>query len=102
MGEMASGLAHEINQPLAAIVNYMKGCIRRLKKGPIETSELLTVMERSAMQAERAGRIINRLQNFLRKEETSPTVVDINQIVRDRDRTGYPEFNTQRYRGNEK
>ena len=83
MGEMASGLAHEINQPLAAIVNYMKGCIRRLKKGPVETSELLTVMGRSAMQAERAGRIINRLQSFLRKEEASPTMVDINQIVRE-------------------
>jgi signal transduction histidine kinase len=83
MGEMASGLAHEINQPLAAIVNYMKGCIRRLQSGPIPTPELLTVMERSAMQAERAGRIISRIRNFLRKEETSPIMVDINQIVRD-------------------
>jgi signal transduction histidine kinase len=83
MGEMASGLAHEINQPLAAIVNYMKGCIRRLQSGPIPTPELLTVMERSAMQAERAGRIISRIRNFLRKEETSPVMVDINKIVRD-------------------
>jgi len=83
MGEMASGLAHEINQPLAAIVNYMKGCIRRLEKGPVQTSELLTAMEQSAMQAERAGRIISRIRNFLRKEETNPIMVDINQIVRD-------------------
>jgi len=83
MGEMASGLAHEINQPLASIVNYMKGCTRRLQSGPIPTPELLTVMERSAMQAERAGRIISRIRNFLRKEETSPIMVDINQIVRD-------------------
>ena len=83
MGEMASGLAHELNQPLAAIVNYMKGCIRRLQSGPIPTPELLTVMERSAMQAERAGRIIHRIRNFLRKEETSPVMVDINQIIRE-------------------
>ncbi len=83
MGEMASGLAHEINQPLAAIVNYMRGSIRRINKDVVQTSELLPVMEQSAMQAERAGRIINRIQNFLRKEEASPTIVDINQIARE-------------------
>jgi len=65
VGEMASTLAHEINQPLAAIANYNMGCVRRLRSGQWDAGELLQAMEKSGEQAERAGRIIQRVREFV-------------------------------------
>ncbi len=82
MGEMASGIAHELNQPLSAISNYTHGSIRMLKSGQEGIREqLIEVMERVASQAERAGEIIRQLRRFIRKEEPDRKWVDINQLI---------------------
>ena len=81
MGEMASGIAHEVNQPLSAITNYTRGCIRLLKSGNSKEEELMEIMERTANQAERAGEIIRQLRQFIRKEETHRQVVNLNGLV---------------------
>ena len=81
VGEMASTLAHEINQPLAAIANYNMGCVRRLKSGQWNQSELLTAMEKSSAQAERAGKVVRRVREFLRKREPQREPCDLNAII---------------------
>jgi len=81
MGEMAAGFAHEINQPLAAINSYTRGCIRRIQKGDIETAELLPVLLRISEQAERAGEINRRIRRFLLKEELDRAPIDVNAAI---------------------
>ncbi|MGH7789639.1 MAG: PAS domain-containing protein, partial [Candidatus Binatia bacterium] len=60
MGEMASSLAHEINQPLGAIANYAQGCARRLRNGAADVDALLPVIEKIGAEALRAGEVIRR------------------------------------------
>jgi two-component system sensor histidine kinase TtrS len=79
---MASGIAHELNQPLSAISNYTHGSIRMLKSGREDIrEELIEVMQRVASQAERAGEIIRQLRRFIRKEEPDRKWVDLNQLI---------------------
>lgn len=80
MGEMASGMAHELNQPLAAIVNYSGGCMERLKNENI-SPDILNAMERISTQAERAGEIIHRLKDFLRKNDSNYEGIDVNKCI---------------------
>jgi len=82
MGEMATGLAHELNQPLAAIVSYTQGSVRRLQSGGGDIGEVVTAIESAAKQAQRAGEIIKRLREQVRKREPKSTPVDINALVR--------------------
>ncbi|MCW9040632.1 MAG: PhnD/SsuA/transferrin family substrate-binding protein, partial [Rhodospirillales bacterium] len=83
MGEMAAGFAHELNQPLAAIINYAQGCVRRLRTGTGQQEEVLDAMERVSEQATRAAEIIRRIRGFVRKEEHTHRPVDINALIRD-------------------
>jgi two-component system sensor kinase FixL len=83
MGEMAAGLAHEINQPLAAIVNYASGCARRLRAETGADTPLVGAMEEITKQAARAEQIIRRLRTFVRKREFRREPVDLNNLVRD-------------------
>jgi C4-dicarboxylate-specific signal transduction histidine kinase len=80
-GEMASTLAHELNQPLAAIANYNMGCVRRLRSGSWDPQELLEALEKSGAQAERAGRVIQRVREFVRKREPEFAACSINDVV---------------------
>ncbi|MBK8267001.1 MAG: PAS domain-containing protein [Planctomycetes bacterium] len=82
MGEMATGLAHEINSPLSAIVAYTKGCIRRLNGQNINIEELRNALGEVSSQAHRAGEIIRRLRAFLKKEKPQNTSVHINNVIR--------------------
>jgi C4-dicarboxylate-specific signal transduction histidine kinase len=82
MGEMAAGLAHELNQPLAAIVNFTRGCVRRLRLGDTANAEILDALEQASAQALRAGGIIRRIRDFIRKEESTLSQVDLNDLVR--------------------
>jgi len=82
MGEMAAGLAHEINQPLAAIVNFTRGCQRRLRARDGADPNVLYTLEQVSEQALRAGKIIRRIRDFIRKEEPSFEWIDVNQLVR--------------------
>jgi signal transduction histidine kinase len=82
MGEMASMLAHEINQPLAAIANYCNGCAARMQAGA-EARELLPAMQKAAAQAERAGKIIRRIREFVKKSEPQRSAVSVAAILDD-------------------
>ncbi|MCP3850304.1 MAG: PhnD/SsuA/transferrin family substrate-binding protein [Gammaproteobacteria bacterium] len=81
MGEMASGLAHELNQPLSAIHTYVQGCIRRINMGNTDLDAIVGALKLTAQQADRAGGIIRRLRSFVRKGESHKTYSEINQIV---------------------
>ena len=83
MGEMASGLAHELNQPLAAIANYTRGVLRRLEAGGGDRGELHDALDRVVAQADRAGEIIQRLRGFVRKREPQRTAIAVDELVRD-------------------
>src|SRR5262245_47124991 len=78
---MASTLAHELNQPLASIVNFNMGCARRLRAGNWDPEALLDAMEQGSRQAERAGEIIRRVREFVAKREPRLAVVDFNAVV---------------------
>lgn len=81
MGEMATNLAHELNQPLAAIVNYTRGSLRRLRTQASAAPEVLESLEHVCTQAERAAGIIRNLRSFLGKREPALTEIDLNDIV---------------------
>lgn len=83
MEEMASGMAHEISQPLAAIVNYTQGCVRHLETGTYDATQLVGVMQKAAHQAERAGEIIHRLKNFFCKGQLDKTSCKMNNVIRE-------------------
>lgn len=82
MGEMASALAHELNQPLAAISNYMKGS-RRLLAGCTDPNapKIETAMDRAAEQALRAGQIILRLREFVSRGESEKRVESLAKLI---------------------
>ncbi|HEC05990.1 MAG TPA: PAS domain S-box protein, partial [Thiolapillus brandeum] len=81
MGEMASGMAHELNQPLTAIATSADACIRLLESGTPPTDKVVDVLETISTQARRAGGIIQQLRQFVRKEEPRHTQVQINQLI---------------------
>lgn len=82
MGEMASALAHELNQPLAAISNYMKGS-RRLMAASEDpnAAKIASAMDRAAEQALRAGQIIRRLRDFVARGESEKRVESLSKLV---------------------
>jgi two-component system sensor kinase FixL len=82
MGEMASTLAHELNQPLSAITNYMKGSRRMLTDPDEDTpANLREAVDGAAEQALRAGEIIRRLRNFVARNETERRVENLNKMI---------------------
>ncbi len=81
MGEMASSLAHELNQPLTAITNYSMGAVAMLRAGNADPEKLLEVMEKAARQAERAGKIISRIREFVKRSEPQRQRVAVRSIV---------------------
>src|SRR5262249_23739136 len=82
MGEMATGLAHELNQPLAAISNYARGCARRIRAGTVAPASLLEALDEIAGQAARAGEIIQWIRNFVRRREPECVPVVLADLVR--------------------
>ncbi len=81
MGEMASSVAHELNQPLTAISNYCSGIISRIHSGNITEEALLTALEKTAHQAQRAGQIIQRIRDFVKKSEPNRQLADVAAMV---------------------
>ena len=80
VGEMASGLAHEINQPLAAIANYAKGSLRRLEAQG-EPEQIAHGLRQIANQAERGGEIVRRMRDFVRKRPGKMAVTEMGLVV---------------------
>ncbi len=81
MGEMASSVAHELNQPLTAINNYCNGMVTRIKAEKISTEDLLLALEKTAKQAHRAGQIIQRIRSFVKRSEPNRTPSDVGMMV---------------------
>jgi PAS domain S-box-containing protein len=83
MGEMASSVAHELNQPLTAISNYCNGMVSRVKAGSIKEDDLIAALEKTAKQAQRAGQIIHRIRNFVKRSEPQRQPSSATEIVED-------------------
>ena len=81
MGEMASSVAHELNQPLTAINNYCNGMVSRIKAKQINEEDLLAALEKTAKQAQRAGQIIQRIRSFVKRSEPNRTLSDVPTMV---------------------
>ncbi|AWB32927.1 PAS domain-containing sensor histidine kinase [Orrella marina] len=81
MGEMASSLAHELNQPLTAISNYSMGAVAMVKSGRANNEQLLEALEKAAAQAQRAGKIISRIREFVKRSEPRRQSVDLYVII---------------------
>ena len=81
LGEMASALAHELNQPLTAASNFMKGCLILVKRQPTDTARLEEMISQGADQALRAGQIIRRLRDFVSKGEADRRIEALPQLL---------------------
>ena len=83
MGEMASSVAHELNQPLTAITNYCNGMMSRVQADSIAKEDLVAALQKTARQAERAGQIIRRIRAFVKRSEPQRQPAQAKQIVED-------------------
>jgi len=81
MGEMASGIAHEINQPLTAISSYVQACIRRLDSGQVDEEKLRELLAKTDEQSQRAGKIVRRIRSLIRSHDRVRERLDINDLV---------------------
>jgi PAS domain S-box-containing protein len=81
MGEMASSVAHELNQPLTAINNYCNGIVSRIKAQQITEEDLLGALEKTARQAQRAGQIIHRIRSLVKRSEPNRSLSKIESMV---------------------
>ena len=83
VGEMAAGIAHEINQPLSAIATYAQACSRMIRNEPKDRTEILDALSKIGTQAQRAGEVIQRLRAFIRKQEGERVKLEVNDLVRE-------------------
>ncbi|MFZ4378270.1 MAG: PAS domain-containing sensor histidine kinase [Polynucleobacter sp.] len=98
MGEMASSLAHELNQPLSAISNYCMGVAKRLEGhlDPTLNKEIMPALEKASEQAHRAGTIIQRIRGFVKRSEPQRKSTAIKDIINDA--VGLVEIEAHRHR----
>jgi signal transduction histidine kinase len=82
MGEVAAGMAHELNQPLAAILSSAQAAMRWLDDEPPETGEARSAVKAAVAQAKRAGEILQRLRSFISPQAGVSEVVDLNEVAR--------------------
>lgn len=83
MGEMAAGLAHEINQPLTAVATYAQAVQRMIDRPEVDPEEINHALAQITAQALRAGDVIQRLRAFVRNRDTRQELVDMGRLVRD-------------------
>ena len=98
MGEMASSLAHELNQPLSAISNYCNGVAKRLE-GNLDRAiikEILPALAKASEQAHRAGTIIQRIRGFVKRSEPQRKAASVSEIINDA--VGLVEIEAHRHR----
>ena len=81
MGEMASGIAHELNQPLTAVMNYTRAARRRLDRPEADPAPVADLVDKAGKQAERAAEIIKRLRRFIKKDDSGRRLEPINAVV---------------------
>ena len=83
MGEMSTGIAHELNQPLSAISNFANGCVRRLNSDVGTKEDLVKALEQIAAQSKRAAEIIKRLRALVTKQQTIRQHINLNDVVKE-------------------
>jgi two-component system sensor kinase FixL len=83
MGEMAAGISHELNQPLAAIANYSQACVRMMRMPDPDAPEIAGALEQISVQALRAGEIIRRIRSLVRNEDVRRESQDVNELIRE-------------------
>jgi C4-dicarboxylate-specific signal transduction histidine kinase len=81
LGEMAAGLAHELNQPLTAMSAFAEGALVRLDRGKLRETEIAPLFSKILEDAQRAGEIIRRLRNFVQKRDAQHQEIEINQVI---------------------
>ncbi|NOT83827.1 MAG: PAS domain S-box protein [Methylococcaceae bacterium] len=81
MGEMASGIAHEINQPLSAITSYTQACLNFMQNDPPDLEQLAKILLKTQQQALNAGQIIHRMRDFVKFKTIHRSAVDINNLI---------------------
>jgi two-component system sensor kinase FixL len=81
LGEMAAGVAHELNQPLTAISNYARACERILQREKPELDEVLEAIREIGLEAGRAGQIIRRVRGLVADQPSERTLTDLNELV---------------------
>jgi C4-dicarboxylate-specific signal transduction histidine kinase len=91
LGEFASAIAHELNQPLAAIATYNNTCLRLLQSGAADATEVREAMQKSRDQAKRAGAIIQRLREILRQPAPAFVEQDLNDVAKAAVQLAQPE-----------
>jgi len=82
-GEMASTLAHELNQPIASILNYNAGCVELLQTGTGTTEDVLEGLDKSSEQAERVGAILQRVRDFIARREPQFSPCELGEVMRE-------------------
>ena len=83
LGEMAAGLAHELNQPLTAIATYTQACQRLIESGQSDDDEILAALKKCDSQAQRAGDVIRRLRQFVQKKEVGRKETSCEDLIHD-------------------
>ena len=83
LGEMASGLAHELNQPLTAIASYSEAGLELLRIPEFPLDKLTHILEQTHSQARRAGKIIQRIRRMVKKEKSQTSITDINKLIQE-------------------
>lgn len=83
LGELATGIAHELNQPLMAVANYAQAALRRVRSGEWSRDDLTKCLEKTSQQALLAGEIIKRLRRLVSKRPPEQTETDLNDTIRD-------------------
>ncbi|MGZ8903902.1 MAG: two-component system sensor histidine kinase NtrB, partial [Methylobacter sp.] len=83
MGEMASGIAHEINQPLTAIVNYTQVCLNFIQNKNFDPEQLSNILLKTNQQALKAGQLIHRMRDFVKSKKIHHSSIEINNLIQD-------------------
>ncbi len=83
LGEMASGIAHEVNQPLTAIASYSQVCLNLMQTDNFDQAMLLEILQKTNQQALKAGQIIHRMRDFVKSKKLQRSIININDLIYD-------------------
>jgi len=83
LGEMAAGLAHELNQPLTSMSSFARACIHRLRQHPMQIEKAVQLAEQVCQQAAHAGEVVRRLRRFVARREPHLSSVCLNELVQE-------------------
>jgi two-component system sensor kinase FixL len=83
MGELTATVAHELNQPLAAISNFARGCLRMIRSGQAAPGDVERALENAAAEADRAAEVVRRVRGFVRKGTAERSLQDLREVLRE-------------------